>query len=57
MAGPEVQFLVEGDNLLLPLDVPPIEKKIRVRNKLNSLKLAIAEMRGESLTLFPTEKS
>jgi len=57
MAKPEIQFLVEGDNLLLPLDVPRVERKVRARSKLNALKMAVAEMRGESLTLFATDKA
>jgi hypothetical protein len=57
MASPAIQFLVEGDILLLPLGLPPIEKKVKVRSKLNALKRAVAEMRGTTLTLFPTEKT
>jgi hypothetical protein len=57
MASPAIQFLVEGDILLLPLGLPPIEKKVKVRSKLNALKRAVAEMRGTTLTLFPAEKT
>jgi hypothetical protein len=57
MAIPAIQFLVEGDILLLPLGLAPIEKKAKVRSKLNTLKQAVAEMRGTALTLFPAEKA
>ena len=57
MAIPAIQFLVEGDILLLPLGLAPIEKKVKVRSKLNTLKQAVAEMRGTALTLFPAEKA
>ena len=52
-----VQYKVEGDHLLLPIEVPRVESKPKLRNKLKALKAAVAELRGETLTLFPTEEA
>ncbi len=51
-ASPNVQYLVDGENLLLPLDVPQVERRPKVRPKLNALRKAVKEMKSENLTLF-----
>ncbi len=53
-ASSKAQFLIDGDNLLLPLDVQQTQviQPPKVRSRFNALKRAVQALHAENLTLF-----